>query len=175
MLTQERLKQVVTYNPDTGEFIWNMRGTTIRCEGQVAGSISSSGYRYITVDNKNYLDGRLAFLYMEGSFPADGFEVDHLDRRKLNCKWNNLRLATRSQNMHNLNLACNNTSGIKGVNGYKTTGRWQAYIYHNKKRIPLGYYGTKEEAAKVVEAKRLELHKSFASFGSTIPSVGALL
>jgi hypothetical protein len=174
MLTQERLKQVLTYEPSTGVFIWKSRGA-INSVGFEAGSISSRGYRYIKIDNKQYLDGRLAFLYMTGSFPADGFEVDHIDQIKLNCKWDNLRLATRSQNMHNLNIACNNTSGIKGVSWYKTTGRWMAYIYHNKKRIPLGYYTSKEEAAKVVETKRLELHKSFASFGNAIPLVGNLL
>jgi len=49
-------------------------------------------------------------------------------------------LATRKQNNENIAVPSNSTSGFRGVSFSKQWGRWAAYIYHNKKRIFLGYF-----------------------------------
>jgi hypothetical protein len=45
-------------------------------------------------------------------------------------------------------LSKKNTSGLSGVSYNKATKKWAAYIFINKERKFLGYFETKEEAAK---------------------------
>ena len=55
----------------------------------------------------------------------------------------------------------NNTSGIRGVNYHKKTGKWNAYIGFKRKLYNLGYYETIEEAA---QARRIAEEKLFGDF-----------
>lgn len=41
--------------------------------------------------------------------------VDHKNRNKLDCRSNNLRVVTQSENTMNTKISKRNTSGIKGV------------------------------------------------------------
>jgi HNH endonuclease len=99
-LTAERLRELLSYDPTTGQWTWLVtRGSTAPA-GSIAGTIYSNGYRYITIDYRRYFSSRLAFLYMTGEWPQH--EVDHIDRCSSNDKWDNLRPATRSENNANL-------------------------------------------------------------------------
>src|SRR4051812_9570503 len=55
-------------------------------------------------------------------------EIDHKDRDSLNNQRNNIRLATRNQNMWNIGIRSNNTSGYKGVSYHKQSGKFNARI-----------------------------------------------
>lgn len=68
-LTISRLRQLLTYNPDTGEFRWVSKRAGVRFDGHV-GAIGKAGYRYIVLDRKKYLAHRLAWMYMNGSLPV---------------------------------------------------------------------------------------------------------
>jgi hypothetical protein len=65
-LTQERLKSLLNYNPETGEFTWlvNRRGAWA---GEIAGYPKHTGsgkvYIIIGIDGKKYYAHRLAWLY----------------------------------------------------------------------------------------------------------------
>ena len=49
MLTQEKLKKLLHYSPETGEFRWRVfRGNTAKA-GSVAGCLKSDGYRTLHV------------------------------------------------------------------------------------------------------------------------------
>jgi hypothetical protein len=148
MLTQERLKQLMTYDPLTGIFTRNVKqGKSL--PGSIAGHFhKSSGYIKIMIDYKLYRASRLAWLYMTGSWPK--LDVDHKDLVRHNNIWENLREATQSQNSCNRNLQRNNTSGAKGIR-YREGNKspWGAHIKHHGKWIPLGWYKTKEEALEV--------------------------
>jgi phospholipid N-methyltransferase len=76
MLTQERLKELLIYNPDTGVFTHKIlrRG---RARGSVAGCRHHTGYIFIQLDEKKHLAHRLAFLYMTGALPAN--HTDHIN------------------------------------------------------------------------------------------------
>ena len=78
-------------------------------------------------------------------------DVDHADLNTLNNRRNNLRPCTRSQNVANSNKRIHNTSGFKGVHWNTTAKAWAARIGLNGKRIFLGYFNTKEEAAKAYD------------------------
>jgi hypothetical protein len=79
----------------------------------------------------------------------DSIEVDHINGNKLDNRKKNLRLCRREDNAKNLPIYSNNKSGHKGVSLHKSTGKWQAYINVNKKRIYLGLFKNKKEAVKV--------------------------
>lgn len=111
MITQARLMELLYYNPETGEFVWVK--STARWAGKRAGHDIVRGYRQIKIDGKQYLEHRLAWLYMTGEWPEHC--VDHIDGNTPNNRWDNLRKATISQNCGNSKMATTNTSGHKNV------------------------------------------------------------
>jgi hypothetical protein len=82
--------------------------------------------------------------------------VDHINGDSLDNRLCNLRIATVSQNSQNRNgLDSSNTSGFRGVSWDKRHKKWYAYLTVNKKRIFLGRYDSKIQAAKIAfEARR---------------------
>lgn len=145
-LTQERLKELLIYDPETGIFCWRIdRGG--RPIGSIAGC-ASHAYIRISVDYKSYRAHHLAWLYMTGAMPIRF--VDHRDTNKQNNIWTNLRSATKSQNQANIGLIKSNKSGLKGVSRYKAGDRrgkpWQASISCDGHNRSLGHFSTKEEA-----------------------------
>ena len=68
------------------------------------------------------------------------YKIDHINRNKLDCRKENLRLANNTQNAINKSLMSNNTSGYTGVSYNKSKKRWESYIRVNKKKIRLGYH-----------------------------------
>lgn len=77
-------------------------------------------------------------------FILPGFpEIDHKDNDRLNCKKENLRPASRSDNSANTKIRSTNTSGYKGVTWHKGNGSWMASI----KSRTIGYFSSKIEAA----------------------------
>lgn len=96
-LTQDKLKRLLTYDPDEGVFTWNFNANAKARKGDVAGT-KVKHYRYITLNGIKFAVHRLAFLYMEGKYPE---EVDHDNRIKWDNRWVNLKRSNRKLN--NLN------------------------------------------------------------------------
>jgi hypothetical protein len=149
MLTQSTLKQTLSYDPETGIFIWIKKIANCTKIGSVAGSKQDIGYLQINIHKKSYKAHRLAWLYMHGEFPL--CEIDHINNIKTDNRLLNLRLATKSQNRQNRGIQSNNTSGYKGVSFDKETGKWIASANHNGKQIKLGRFITPDEASAVYE------------------------
>lgn len=159
-LTQDRLKEVATYDPDTGVF---RRRPFVTSDGRQwtsevnPRSGKGKGYAKFQVDGALYLVHRLAFLYMTGSFPS--MLVDHIDGDIKNNRWSNLREATYQQNTQaNHRGNRNNTSGFRGVYWVKSRQRWQAKIMVNKKEIHLGFFECPLRAHEAYRAKKAEVH-----------------
>lgn len=91
----------------------------------------------------------------------DTVKVDHKDHNGLNNQKHNLRPATHSDNTHNSRLYINNTSGYKGVCWDKLNQKWTAHITVNAVQTTLGYFTSKEAAARVYDAAAVILHKRF--------------
>lgn len=163
MLTQERLKELLHYDPETGEFTWRQdRGG--RRAGQPAGCKSDKRkYVAVSVDDKIYRGHLLAWLYMTGEWPKPF--LDHKDLNKKNNAFANLRIATKSQNMANRGAQRNSQSGLKGAFYYKAYDKWTSQIWKEGKAHFLGYFDSKEEAhaAYSVAADRL-----FGEFGRAV-------
>lgn len=160
-LTQDRLKQLLHYEPETGIFTWRVERPRGRI-GKPAGTIKRDGYVHIGVDYNRYFAHRLAFLYMTGEMPEPKQHVDHINSNTVDNRWANLRLATSSQNQMNVLMWSSNTSGYKGVSWHKGEGRWRACIRVKGKRKYLGYFDTAEQGyAAYCEAAKLH-HGEFA-------------
>ena len=65
----------------------------------------------------------------------DTREVDHVDTDGLNCRRENLRAATRSQNTRNSRLRRDSTSGFKGVR--RDGNKWAAGLYFEGETVYL--------------------------------------
>ena len=158
MVTEDRLRKLLRYDPCAGHFMRLTNRGTQRI-GDIAGSINTSGHIQIKIDGRSYLAHRLAWLYMTGAWPLN--EIDHIDANKENNRLENLREATKIQNGMNRRAYSNNQSGYKGVHWYKKNRKFGSHIRVNKKLMFLGLFDTAEEAhAAYVEAAR----KHFGAF-----------
>ena len=158
MVTLERLKELLSYDPDTGLFTWRVaRGKAAR--GSVAGYLRPDGYLEIRLDERAYYAHRLAWLYTKGVWPPR--KLDHEDLNKANNREGNLRLATNSQNSGNTGLNSRNTSGYKGVKQLPN-GRFVAQIGRHGRMYHLGMYANAFEAVAAYEAAAVEHYGEFA-------------
>ena len=149
MITQERLKEFVKYNPVIGKFTWvanKARGSI----GAEAGAIDDRKYKHLQIDNKQYLVHRLIWLYMTGCFPRN--EIDHINRDPSDNSWKNLRLASRSDNQKNQSKRSDNTSGIVGVHMHKPSGKWHVRIGISGVHKYIGSFSDKQKAIAVRKA-----------------------
>jgi hypothetical protein len=139
MLTQERLKELLHYDPETGVFTNRMSRGRAKA-GAIAGCLTK-GYVRICVDGRLHEAHRLAWCYVNGCWPRE--QIDHINCVKSDNRIANLREATNTENARNAPGHRNTKSGKKGV--YPDGGRWRAMIYNNN-LIHLGCYATIDEA-----------------------------
>lgn len=84
-----------------------------------------------------------------------GLDVDHINHNMLDCRRENLRVCTRSENLQNRQGAmCTSSTGIRNVHFRSDTRKWNVEIKVNYKKISLGCYSTIEEAEKAAIAGR---------------------
>lgn len=94
-ITTERLRHVLNYNPNTGEFHWRIdfgRWGTIKA-GTKAGARQGNGYLCIGIDNVTHSAHRLAWQHYHGEVPPN--YIDHINRVKTDNRIVNLRPADR--------------------------------------------------------------------------------
>ena len=154
-ITQKRLKCLLSYDPDTGYFTWNVnrQGRGARVGGR-AGCVHATGYRVIRIDGHLEYEHRLAFIFVEGAIPPN--EVDHINRVRDDNRWSNIRHATRSENQQNTGLRSSNSSGIRGVYWHRASGKWMAYARYEGRMHSLGYFNCKHQAGEVAARFRSE-------------------
>lgn len=161
MVTWERLKEVIHYDPDAGTFSWKINTGFVK-PGDIAGSKGRDGYLHIRVDRRSYCAHRLAWLYETGEWPRD--QIDHLNGQRLDNRFSNLREATQTENTRNVRRHRDNASGFKGVSFYKPYRKWVANICFGGKRKNLGYFQTPEDAYAAYCNAAEEHHGQFARF-----------
>lgn len=145
VLTVDHLRELLSYDPETGVFRWLVSRGRVRA-GNAAGCLNMKSRHVIKIDGKMYGAGRLAWLYMTGEWPP--VKIDHRDRDPSNTVWTNLRPATTSQN--SANMLRKNKSGFKGV--ARAGKRWSAKIVVNGKAFHLGTFDTAPEAHAAYKA-----------------------
>lgn len=159
MITQNRLKEVVVYDPITGVFTSKAVRNRHKI-GDVFNTTNSCGYLRIKIDYTYYYLHRLVWLYMHGVWPSSN--IDHINGDKADNRFTNLREATQSQNCRNRPVSHLSATKVKGVDFCKPMGRYRARIRVDGKRLPLGYFDTIEEAAEAYKVAAQNLHEQFA-------------
>lgn len=149
-ITPERLRELLDYNPETGELRWKPRPATMfkaehwqrtwntRQAGRPAFTVGDKGYRRGMIFRRMYLAHVVAWAISTGKWP-DG-QIDHINGVRDDNRLANLREVTRSENCRNGKRRSSNTSGVNGV--ARHGDRWRAYIM-----VHLGIFDTLEEAA----------------------------
>lgn len=156
MLTQERLKELLDYDPDTGAFTWKVNRTAGIKVGDIAGT-NNQGYIMIRVDGKKYSAHRLAWLYVYGCWPTN--EIDHINRVRGDNRSCNLREVTKQENGWNQSMYKSNKSGFTGVHWSQKESCWVAQIQKRGSKMTLGRYDTPEEANAAYVRAKAEYHK----------------
>lgn len=79
-LTLDRLKELLHYDPETGVFTWLSNRGSAKV-GETAGR-KTDYYVQIKINRRSYMAHRLAWFYMQGTWPKD--QIDHKDLNKAN-------------------------------------------------------------------------------------------
>lgn len=177
-VSAERLRELLTYDPDTGLFVWNPRPRsdfkteasfrcwhTMHC-GAVAGFIDVQGYNIIGIDRQPRRAHRLAWLYCFGRLPEQN--IDHINGDRSDNRITNLRDVSYAENSRNAARPVINTSGVHGVFWHRRDRRWTATIGVDGVKVNLGNFPTIEAAAEVRRAAEIKhgYHPNHGRVGS---------
>lgn len=170
-ISVERLKQLLSYDPETGIFIWKRRSLDMfktsrhmnawnaRYANKVAGFSISTGHAGIRIFNSGYKAHRLAWAIYHGAWPND--QIDHINNNPSDNRICNLREANSLQNGYNKKNRLIGTSKYKGVSFHAKTGKWQSQVMFNGTVIYLGVFTRQEDAHAAYCKKAEELHGKF--------------
>lgn len=156
-LTAARLRELLHYDPETGQVVWIKPQSNRVKVGSAAGAKTRQGYLRVGIDKRDYQIHRVAWALHHGQWPSG--VVDHIDGDTLNNRIENLRDVSVSVNMQNRRSATRGSSaGLLGASWHGASGRWHARIKMGGATTSLGYFDTAEAAhAAYIKAKR-ELH-----------------
>lgn len=170
MISQDEVKKLLDYNPETGEFRHkkraiehfstdhHMRTWNTRFAGKATGTISAHGYVFLSINSKLYTGHRIAFLIMNGYLPE---QVDHINGNRSDNRISNLRPASNNKNQWNTKAKKGTKIGLKGVSEARSRkGKLEGYrarLTHNGKTYYLGVYSTPEKASEAFNKKAIEL------------------
>jgi hypothetical protein len=91
--------------------------------------------------------------------------IDHKNNQGLDCRRENLRLASPNQNTMNSRVRRDNPTGLKGVAFRRNRNKWYATINVNGKQIYLGSYATPELAHRAYVDAAIKFFGEFAHDG----------
>lgn len=153
-LTQDRLKQVLDYDPETGFF--RRIPKFVKALKKPTGHLHSSGYIKLQVDGWLYQAHQIAWLYVYGAW-ADSL-LDHINMDKSDNRIANLRKCDHSTNKANRDVQTNSKSGIKGIFWSEPHQKYRASL----KSKHLGLFEDIEAAKAAYNAAAIAKYGDFA-------------
>ncbi len=109
-----------------------------------------------------YRSGKYVYLHREIMKPPRGMIVDHKNRNKLDDTRDNLRNATRAENMRNKGKQHGASSRFTGVSYNKARHKYLAQIRYKGRAYGLGLYVEEIDAAKAYDLAAVALFGEFA-------------
>ena len=178
---EELLRKLLDYDPETGSLTWRVRtpdmfksrhSTKInssesackrwntRYSGKPALACKNNiGHLHGAIFDILYLAHRVIWKHQTGEDPN---EIDHINGNGGDNRWVNLRNVSHKENMKNLKLRHNNTSGHIGVSLCPKQKLWRARVFADGKEIHLGYFRDIQDAlsAQKAAAEKNGFHKN---------------
>jgi hypothetical protein len=146
-MDQATLLELLHYDPETGKFTWKVDVARNVKAGSQAGHLGVQGYVRIAINKKRYAAHRLAWLFVTGSWPTH--VIDHINRKKNDNRFENLRDVTPAANSHNTPPA---------VPKLTRGGKWLAGVRANQVFHYLGTFSTYAEATRAIAKAKATLH-----------------
>lgn len=177
-ITPEQIRKMFAYDAETGVLTWRPRDLNMfagkecdaaraygvwnaRFAGKAAGNLNKyRGYIYININKGLYRAHRIIWCLVHGEWPPN--EIDHINGNRADNRLENLRLATRSENMRNRVKSPKNSTGFKGVRFHKLSRKYAARITVHRKEIHLGLFEAPEDAFAAYCAAAKKYHGDFA-------------
>lgn len=158
ILSADRLRAVVHYDPETGRFTRTVRLAQRHQVGDDACHRMSNGYLRIAIDSKRYLAHRAAWLYVYGEWPN---VIDHINGDRTDNRIANLRSGTQAQNAQNRRSAQadNRSSGLLGVTWHSQNRKWCAHVTLNGKKKHVGLFDDPKVAHEAYLKAKRTLHE----------------
>lgn len=148
-LSYDVAHRLLRYDAETGVFNWREKRAHTVLAGDVAGFLEAGGYWVIHICGRFYKAHRLAWLLTTGKWPKD--QIDHINRKRADNRFVNLREATKSENQINSGMYRNNKTGYRHVSPHKQSGKFTATIKRNGKFKHIGVYTTALAASKAAQ------------------------
>jgi len=164
-MTHDDMKQLLNYNPVTGQLTWNSRPRHLfkyerdykawhtRHSGKTTGCKNKAGYLVVGIDGKILLAHRIIWFLVHGEWPE---QIDHINGIRHDNRLANLRNVTQTGNSMNSGLSSRNKSGVIGVHWYARKGKYIACIKYNGKSVHLGSFDTLADAAEARKQAEIE-------------------
>jgi len=183
----ELLRQLLSYDPDTGLLMWLRRPVEMFASGGRLPTLSAATWNSkfadktaFTAKNANGYHVGIVFYQLifahraiwamsHGAWPDQ--YIDHINGVRTDNRIANLRSVTRQENMRNAARPKRNTSGVIGVYLDKTCGKWIASIKVDSRQIHLGRFASFNDA--VVARKAAEVEWGFHANHGRDPVINA--
>lgn len=135
-LSQEYLRSIFDYNPETGELTRKARPREhFSCDrtfeiyndklsGSITYTVNELGYRLVTIDKKRHRAHRIAWIICNGSI--NGLVIDHINGIVDDNRLCNLRACSHGQNLRN--MKAKNKELPMGVYFDKSRGSYKASV-----------------------------------------------
>ena len=159
-LTPEKLRQLLRYEPDSGELFWRERTPDLfmiptsqsQCDawnrkhaGQKAFTyLAKHGYLVSNISKLPFYAHRAAWAIYHGVQPSG--KLDHINGIRTDNRIINLREVTNAENARNMAISSANTSGVSGVYFHAQTGKWCVQISAYGRKVGLGLFTEKSDA-----------------------------
>ncbi len=171
----ELLRQLLRYEPETGDMFWRPRTPDMfqssarsadwqckawnakRADTPALSHINDSGYKRGNIGGVSVRAHRAAWAIVHGRWPEH--EIDHVNGDPLDNRLTNLREATSGENKTNRG-AYSKTSPYIGVS--PNGSRWAAGVRAKGKYHYGGSFRTQEDAAKSRDQLAKQLHGEYA-------------
>jgi len=108
------------------------------------------------------VDKKLIYLHRLIMGNPAGKTIDHINGDTLDNRRENLRICTHAENLRNVKMHKNNTSGYRGVTWDKRYGKWASRIKYNYKNIHLGFFNDPEVAYERYKQEAVKLFGEYA-------------
>lgn len=166
-ITPAELRELLAYDPETGDITW-LKPTSLRAKvGSLAGHLLANGHRRLTIKGQQFPALQMAWVLAHGEFPPIDHQVVTLNDLPNDARLCNLTLIPSESNPTEQEASDkDNPSPYTGVHHDPKTNAWAARLMHCGVMRVLGTFATPEEATEVRKAA-----ERFVQRHGTLPPV----